>query len=98
MVLNNHGGGIFRMIEGPRSQPELRPFFETDQRQTAQKTAEDMGLAYTLVKDEAALAQALASFFDASAGPQLIEVETSSPENYDVFAQYRKAVQGIRLG
>ncbi|WP_370589997.1 thiamine pyrophosphate-dependent enzyme [Rufibacter sp. LB8] len=98
VVLNNHGGGIFRMIEGPRSQPELRPFFETDQRQTAQKTAEDMGLAYTLVKDEAALAQALASFFDASAGPQLIEVETSSPENYDVFAQYRKAVQGIRLG
>ncbi|QHL86075.1 2-succinyl-5-enolpyruvyl-6-hydroxy-3-cyclohexene-1-carboxylic-acid synthase [Nibribacter ruber] len=93
VVLNNHGGGIFRMIEGPRSQPELRPFFETDQRQTAQKTAEDMGLAYLKVIDAKALATALPAFFDLTAGPQLLEVETSSPENYEVFAAYRAAVQ-----
>ncbi|AMM51978.1 2-succinyl-5-enolpyruvyl-6-hydroxy-3-cyclohexene-1-carboxylate synthase [Rufibacter sp. DG15C] len=99
MVLNNHGGGIFRMIEGPRSQPELGPFFETDQRQTAQKTAEDMGLTYLKVTDGNALAEALPKFFDLSAGPQLLEVETSSPENYQVFAAYREMVQQeISLG
>ncbi|MFC6999274.1 2-succinyl-5-enolpyruvyl-6-hydroxy-3-cyclohexene-1-carboxylic-acid synthase [Rufibacter roseus] len=97
VVLNNHGGGIFRMIEGPRNQPELRPFFETEQRQTAQKTAEDMGLNYLKVTDAAGLAEALNTFFDVSAGPQLLEVETSSPENYAIFDQYRKAVQEIKL-
>ncbi|MBA9077874.1 2-succinyl-5-enolpyruvyl-6-hydroxy-3-cyclohexene-1-carboxylic-acid synthase [Rufibacter quisquiliarum] len=98
VVLNNHGGGIFRMIEGPRSQPELRPFFETEQRQTAQKTAEDMGLGYLKVTDSVSLQEALTGFFDPSAGPQLLELETSSPENYEIFAEYRKAVQGIKLG
>ncbi|WP_210464482.1 2-succinyl-5-enolpyruvyl-6-hydroxy-3-cyclohexene-1-carboxylic-acid synthase [Rufibacter roseolus] len=92
VVLNNHGGGIFRMIEGPRSQPELRPFFETDQRQTAQKTAEDMGLTYTRVTDLASLIAALSNFFSLSAGPQLLEVETNSPENFAVFEDYRKQV------
>ncbi|KAA3438606.1 2-succinyl-5-enolpyruvyl-6-hydroxy-3-cyclohexene-1-carboxylic-acid synthase [Rufibacter hautae] len=92
VVLNNHGGGIFRMIEGPRSQPELRPFFETDQRLTAQKTAEDMGLTYVRVTDAASLEAALSNFLNHLAGPQLLEVETSSPENFAVFEDYRKQV------
>lgn len=29
VVFNNHGGGIFRIIDGPRQQPELDEFFET---------------------------------------------------------------------
>ncbi len=97
LVLNNHGGGIFRMIEGPRSQPELEPFFETNQRLTAQKTAEDVGLRYTLVLNKEAFRQALPDFFNAQAGPQLLEVETDSALNYDVFAQYREKVQLIQL-
>ena len=96
VVLNNHGGGIFRMIEGPRSQPELQPFFETEQRQTAQRTAEDMGLKYVRITDAASLTNLLPSFFDLSAGPQLLEVETISFENYAIFEQYRKAVQEIK--
>ncbi|MBC3538169.1 2-succinyl-5-enolpyruvyl-6-hydroxy-3-cyclohexene-1-carboxylic-acid synthase [Rufibacter sediminis] len=92
VVLNNHGGGIFRMIEGPRSQPELRPFFETEQRLTAQKTAEDMGFQYLQASDAASLAALLPSFFNPSAGPQLLEIETSSPENFAIFEAYRKQV------
>ena len=29
IVLNNHSGGIFRLIDGPARQPELEEFFET---------------------------------------------------------------------
>ncbi|ALJ00276.1 2-succinyl-5-enolpyruvyl-6-hydroxy-3-cyclohexene-1-carboxylic-acid synthase [Rufibacter tibetensis] len=92
VVLNNHGGGIFRMIEGPRSQPELRPFFETEQRQTAQKTAEDMGLTYHRVSEELDLAALLPSFFDPTQGAQLIEIETDSAENFGIFSSYREQV------
>jgi 2-succinyl-5-enolpyruvyl-6-hydroxy-3-cyclohexene-1-carboxylate synthase len=98
VVLNNHGGGIFRMIEGPRSQPELEPFFETEQRQTARKTAEDMGLTYYKVTDGDTLAALLPTLFDLTAGPQLIEVETDSAKNYEVFSAYRGQVaKGINL-
>ncbi|WP_205503301.1 2-succinyl-5-enolpyruvyl-6-hydroxy-3-cyclohexene-1-carboxylic-acid synthase [Rufibacter psychrotolerans] len=98
VVLNNHGGGIFRMIEGPRNQPELEPFFETEQRQTAQKTAEQMGFRYLSATDEASLDCLLPGFFDPSAGPQLLEVETHSARNYAVFSAYREQVaQNIQL-
>ena len=45
VLFNNHGGGIFRLIDGPRQQPELEEFFETRQLLTAENTARDFGLA-----------------------------------------------------
>jgi 2-succinyl-5-enolpyruvyl-6-hydroxy-3-cyclohexene-1-carboxylate synthase len=93
LVLNNHGGGIFRMIEGPRSQPELRPFFETEQMQTAQATAQEMGFNYGKATDQASLEVALATFFDAQAGPQLLEIETDSSANFTAFEDYRQQVR-----
>ena len=39
VLFNNHGGGIFRLIDGPRQQPELEEFFETRQPLTAENTA-----------------------------------------------------------
>jgi hypothetical protein len=32
VLLNNHGGGIFRLIDGPAGQPELEEYFETASR------------------------------------------------------------------
>ena len=46
VLFNNHGGGIFRMIDGPRQQPELEEFFETRQTLTAENTAKDFNLRY----------------------------------------------------
>jgi 2-succinyl-5-enolpyruvyl-6-hydroxy-3-cyclohexene-1-carboxylate synthase len=44
VVLNNHGGGIFRLLDGPAGQPELEDYFETRQRNKAELTAKDAGL------------------------------------------------------
>ena len=46
VLLNNHGGGIFRLIDGPRQQPELEEYFETHQALSARRTAEDYGMEY----------------------------------------------------
>ena len=35
IVLNNHAGGIFRLIEGPAQLPELEEFFETEHKLSA---------------------------------------------------------------
>ncbi|AKQ45231.1 2-succinyl-5-enolpyruvyl-6-hydroxy-3-cyclohexene-1-carboxylate synthase [Rufibacter radiotolerans] len=93
LVLNNHGGGIFRMIEGPRSQPELRPFFETEQMQTAQATAQEMGFNYVRVADAASLETLFPAFFNPATGPQLLEVETVSAENFAAFESFRDQVR-----
>jgi len=46
VLFNNHGGGIFRLIDGPRQQPELEEFFETHQALTAENLCLDFDLRY----------------------------------------------------
>ncbi|GHB82164.1 hypothetical protein GCM10007390_41580 [Persicitalea jodogahamensis] len=46
ILLNNQGGTIFRMIDGPASQPELQKYFETRHHFNARRTAEDSTINY----------------------------------------------------
>lgn len=93
ILLNNHAGGIFRMIEGPRQQPELEEFFETRQMLRAENTARDFNLRYFAVSTFAELESALPVFFAAESGASLLEITTDSPTNADFFEQYRAAVR-----
>ena len=95
VLLNNHAGGIFRLIDGPRQQPELEPFFETEQTLNAENTARDFGMRYTAVTNLKELEQALPSFFSADAGAGIMEIFTDSPANAEAFEKYRKAVRSI---
>lgn len=46
IILNNGGGNIFRMIDGPSKQPELVQLFETEHHNTAEAIAQHFGLDY----------------------------------------------------
>ncbi|MGY6560027.1 MAG: 2-succinyl-5-enolpyruvyl-6-hydroxy-3-cyclohexene-1-carboxylic-acid synthase [Nitritalea sp.] len=74
LLLNNHGGEIFRKIKGPSAQPELEEYFVTKQRLNARLLCEEFGFQYLPVQDEAALEEALTVFFKPSFKPKLIEV------------------------
>ncbi len=95
VLLNNHGGGIFRMIDGPRRQPELEEYFETRQPLEAENTARDFGMAYQRINitQEAAseeLTNVLSGFFTGgSQHAKLLEVVSDSPTNAKVFRQFR---------
>ncbi|WP_460557257.1 2-succinyl-5-enolpyruvyl-6-hydroxy-3-cyclohexene-1-carboxylic-acid synthase [Hymenobacter daeguensis] len=93
VLFNNHGGGIFRLIDGPRQQPELDEFFETRQLLTAENTARDFGLRYLPVSSFAELEAALPVFFAAETGAAILEVFTDSKTNAAFFEQYRAAVK-----
>ncbi|GAB3238324.1 hypothetical protein GCM10027346_30790 [Hymenobacter seoulensis] len=93
ILLNNHAGGIFRMIDGPRQQPELEEFFETRQMLRAENTARDFNLRYFAVSSFAELESALPVFFAAESGASLLEITTDSPTNAEFFEQYRAAVR-----
>ncbi|MET4076312.1 2-succinyl-5-enolpyruvyl-6-hydroxy-3-cyclohexene-1-carboxylic-acid synthase [Hymenobacter sp. UYCo722] len=93
VLFNNHGGGIFRIIDGPRQQPELEEFFETRQALTAENTARDFNLRYFPVSSFAELEAALPVFFAAETGAAILEVFTDSKTNAAFFEEYRAAVK-----
>ncbi|MCB2409094.1 2-succinyl-5-enolpyruvyl-6-hydroxy-3-cyclohexene-1-carboxylic-acid synthase [Hymenobacter lucidus] len=93
VLFNNHAGGIFRLIDGPRQQPELEELFETRQPLTAENTARDFGLRYFTAGTFAELKLALSAFFAPVSGAALLEITTNSVTNAAFFEEYRKAVK-----
>jgi 2-succinyl-5-enolpyruvyl-6-hydroxy-3-cyclohexene-1-carboxylate synthase len=93
VLFNNHGGGIFRLIDGPRQQPELDEFFETTQALTAENLCRDFKLRYLPVSSFEELATALPVFFAAESGAAVLEIFTDSKTNAAFFEDYRKAVK-----
>ncbi|WKN44686.1 2-succinyl-5-enolpyruvyl-6-hydroxy-3-cyclohexene-1-carboxylic-acid synthase [Tunicatimonas pelagia] len=95
IVLNNHGGGIFRMIDGPSRQPELEEYFVTQQKLEAKNTASDFGLEYhrlDINQNEAhlELEQLLPGFFtDHRQHAKLLEIVSDSQTNTDIFRQFK---------
>ena len=63
IIMNNHGGGIFRIIPGPDRLPELEEYFETQQPLNAANTAKDFGLEYHICRNQNELEALLPDFF-----------------------------------
>ncbi len=91
ILLNNHGGGIFRMIDAG-NQPEVDTFFETPHTLTAQQTALDFGFDYTFCQQMIDLQAALPGFFSASQSPKILEIETNTRTNTEVYQKVRLAM------
>ncbi len=89
-MLNNHGGGIFRLLDGPKGQPELEEYFETRQKLNAENTARDMGLTYYFCNTMDDLQKHLPAFFNSTGGAKLLEIETNPTTNAEVYAQFKK--------
>jgi 2-succinyl-5-enolpyruvyl-6-hydroxy-3-cyclohexene-1-carboxylate synthase len=94
VLLNNHGGGIFDIIDGPNRLPAdlHQTYFLTPQPLTAGRTAADHGLDYLHADDDASLDAALAAFFQPRARPALLEIETDMAVNSRVFRQFKEMV------
>lgn len=93
VLFNNHAGGIFRLIDGPRQQPELEEFFETRQPLTAANTARDFNLRYLTASSFSELESVLPVFFAPESGAALLEVTTNSKTNAEFFEHYRSLVR-----
>ncbi|MBC7447492.1 MAG: 2-succinyl-5-enolpyruvyl-6-hydroxy-3-cyclohexene-1-carboxylic-acid synthase [Hymenobacteraceae bacterium] len=93
VLLNNHGGGIFRLIDGPRQQPELDEFFETRQQLTAENLCRDFRLPYFPVDSWEKLEAALPVFFGPEGAGGVLEIQTDSKVNAAFFEEYRAAVK-----
>lgn len=95
ILLNNHAGGIFRLIEGPSNQPELKEFFETKQVLNANHLASEFGFEYYLVRTKSDLKNSLKDFYLESLVPKLLEIESHSEENAHILSQIKARINSI---
>jgi len=89
ILLNNHGGGIFRIIDGSNKQAELKDYFETIQNMNAKNTAEDAGLEYYFVKNNLELDSDIEAFLSKNGKSKLLEIETDSVKNAEIFKKFK---------
>ena len=99
VLLNNRGGGIFKLIDGPSKLPpeQLEAFFFTPQPLSAKNTAADHNCAYFYSNDAETLAQHLPKFFSAESGPAILEIETDSEINARVFQQFKNLLANLKI-
>lgn len=91
ILMNNNGGGIFRMIEGPARQPEHLEFFETPQTLNASNTAKDFGFEYFIPSNFSELQKinkSLKSIYKNS----IIEIITESNKNTAHYKGIKKLI------
>lgn len=90
ILLNNHGGGIFNLIDGPNTQPELEEFFLTKHKLNAKNLAAENGLSYNLCKNNDEFANALATFYDVSEQAKIIELSFDMDKSSAIFKAFKK--------
>lgn len=93
IVINNGGGGIFRIIEGPSSTGDaLEKFFETTHTRSAQGLAEMYHLPYFKAESESSLQNGL-SWLMHQEQCSVLEVFTPREENAAVLKAYFAAIK-----
>lgn len=92
ILLNNHGGGIFRMIKGPSEQPEFEEYFETKQALNPSNLAKEFGFAYQRCTGEEELRAGLQHFFNPGEKTKILEIPTSGLTNAKILEDYRTAL------
>ena len=88
ILMNNGGGGIFRILPGHEETPVFNTFFETSHCLTAAHLAKMYGLEYLIASDEATLETRLNAMLCQNERPVLLEVFTPTLENDKVLLQY----------
>ena len=92
ILINNNGGGIFKVIPGPKATNALS-YFETPHGLTAMQLCEMYKIEYSTANNLNELNVSLPDFYTESEHPKLLEVFTPSQENDTVLKEYFKAIK-----
>ncbi|MBA4743798.1 MAG: 2-succinyl-5-enolpyruvyl-6-hydroxy-3-cyclohexene-1-carboxylic-acid synthase [Muricauda sp.] len=88
VLINNSGGGIFRILPGMEETEEFETFFETSHKLSAQHLANMYGFEHITAQNETELEQGLAEFYSKSDRPKILEVATPRVLNNKILLGY----------
>ena len=81
IVIQNYGGGIFKIIPGPADSKQRERYFEAKQAKSPASIAQAFGLQTKTLSSLEELTEYLPLFFDPSCETQVLEVQTDDINN-----------------
>lgn len=92
ILINNGGGGIFRILPGHQESETFHTYFETSHCLTAEHLAKMYRFDYLTAADDLSLKERLKQLFQNNDQPTLLEVFTPTRENNKLLLNYFKAL------
>lgn len=92
IVINNGGGNIFRIIDGPTNSGYLEEFFETQNNANIKSLVEAFKVAYASCADAANLQKELSNFFQLDK-TAVLEIKTNGDKSARALKDYFSFVQ-----
>lgn len=93
VLLNNHGGIIFKMIDGPGSLPETDEYFVTKQNLNAKKLCEEFDFDHLKLDNKRKIKNTLKDFFDFDGRTKILELETGIDQNKTIFDSLKQKIK-----
>ena len=92
IIINNQGGGIFRILPGEKDSTKYDTYFETIHQRSGRDLARTYGFSYRNVRSIIGLQWALKFFFKTSQRPKILEIQTPRKINDTILLNYFKAM------
>jgi 2-succinyl-5-enolpyruvyl-6-hydroxy-3-cyclohexene-1-carboxylate synthase len=88
ILLNNSGGGIFRILPGHQETETFNTYFETSHQLNASHLAKMYGLDYFEANDELSLEKQYTAFLNQNEKPSILEIFTPEKENNGILLDF----------
>jgi len=88
ILVNNGGGGIFRILPGHQENAVFNTYFETSHQLTAEHLARMYGLVYITASEKESLVNGLNELYSKNNQPSILEIFTPRAENDVVLKQF----------
>ncbi len=93
LLINNHGGIIFNLIDGPSDLPEQKEYFITEQKLSAEHLAKEFGFAYFKLDTAKKIKNAVLDFFTFDGKTKILEVECASEISKLQFEKFKQQIK-----
>lgn len=92
IMINNDGGGIFKIIPGPNSTMQYEPYFVAKHHHSAEYICQAFDVNYYKANDKEALLNQMEDFYtyEEDGRPKLMEIFTPSDMNPEILSGYFK--------
>ncbi|GGF21930.1 2-succinyl-5-enolpyruvyl-6-hydroxy-3-cyclohexene-1-carboxylic-acid synthase [Flavobacterium limi] len=90
ILINNGGGGIFRILPGHEEKPVFNTYFETSHHLTAEHLAKMYQMNYFTATDTDSLEKSIRLLYEKNDAPNILEIFTPTSENDIILKQYFK--------
>lgn len=90
ILINNGGGGIFRILPGHEEKPVFNTYFETSHQLTAEHLAKMYKMNYLTATDLNSLSQGIDSLYSQNNAASILEIFTPTFENNVILNQFFK--------